>query len=222
MSVTGEKEEDDELDIEVCEEGDDDVVMDVDILNTSVINTSLNRSGFIRISTEDTETTYNVLPRQEIRSGRLLTEKIKLTCARTAVASRISAQNARIAVKTVLKEFLGHDYYLSVREAMGEADETECQDIDDDSDEMVSNMPHSSKEWEKYRYVLPSVKTINRYISLLAAQEEADAGSALLLIPEDVSSTLHYDATTRSSIDGDQVSFVLELSNDKSFDLRPI
>ena len=78
------------------------------------------------------------------------------------------------------------------------------------------------EEWQKYRYVLPSVKTINRYISLLAAQEEADAGLALLNIPEDVATTLHYDATTRSCIEGDWVSIVLRFSDDTTFDLHPI
>ena len=69
---------------------------------------------------------------------------------------------------------------------------------------------------------MPSEKNINRYISLLAAQEEADAGIALLNIPDGVTSAIHYDATTRSCIDGDWVSIVLKLSNNTEFDLRPI
>ena len=60
--------------------------------------------------------------------------------------------------------------------------------------------------------MLPSEKTINRYISLLAAQEEA----------EDVRSTLHYDASKQSCIDGDWVSIVLKFSDGKEFDLQPI
>ena len=60
----------------------------------------------------------------------------------------------------------------------------------------------------------------NRYIGLLAAQEEAEAGIALLNMPENVTSSLHYDATTRSCINGDWVSIVL--SDGKEFDLRPI
>lgn len=38
------------------EENDNEVDMDVDLANASVINTSLNRSGFIRVSTEEQET----------------------------------------------------------------------------------------------------------------------------------------------------------------------
>ena len=33
---------------------------------------------------------------------------------------------------------------------------------------------------------------------------------------------MHYDATTRSCVDGDWTSIVLVFSNDKEFDLRPI
>ena len=70
--------------------------------------------------------------------------------------------------------------------------------------------------------MLPSEKTINRCIGLLAAQEDAEAGEALLDIEVEVKSTIHYDATTRSSIDGDRVSITLNFSNDDDYDLRPI
>ena len=52
-------------------------------------------------------------------------------------------------------------------------EETGSQEDDDDSDETASKLTHTGEEWQKYQYVLPSVKTINYYISLLAAQVEA-------------------------------------------------
>ena len=84
------------------------------------------------------------------------------------------------------------------------------------------HLPHSSKQWKRFKYVLSSEKTINRYMGLLVAQEEADAGIALLNLPSGVSSTLHYDTTTRSCIDGDWVSIMLKISDEREFDLRPI
>ena len=59
-------------------------------------------------------------------------------------------------------------------------------------------------------------------MSLLAAQEEADAGEALLNMPCTIKSTIRHDSTSRSSIDGDWVSIVLRFSDDDEFDLRPI
>ena len=60
------------------------------------------------------------------------------------------------------------------------------------------------------------------YIGLLAAQEEAEAGRTLLNMSTDVKSTLHYDTTTRSCIDGDWVSITLTFLDGVEYDLRPI
>ena len=68
---------------------------------------------------------------------------------------------------------MANDYYLSAKEQMEGEEETGSQEDDDDFDETASKLPHTSEEWQKYQYVLPSVETINYYISLLAAQEEA-------------------------------------------------
>ena len=58
---------------------------------------------------------------------------------------------------------------------------------------------------------LPSATTIDEYKSLLAAQEEADAGMALnSLSGTDIKCTLHYDTTSRNNIDGDWVSIILK------------
>ena len=81
----------------------DQIDMDVDtvnVINDSIINKSLNRSGLIRITADEEEVATKDLPCPEIRSdngGRLLTEKIKITCACVAVKSRISAESVRIA-----------------------------------------------------------------------------------------------------------------------------
>ena len=82
--------------------------------------------------------------------------------------------------------------------------------------------PVSVDQWQNYKYVLPSATTIEEYKSLLAAQEEAEAGIALLsLAGEDLQSTIHYD-TTQRNFNGDWVSRILRFSDKREFRLRPI
>ena len=177
---------------------------------------SINRSGLIRQESEEDEDESLEFPRPEIRHSRNLTERIKITCARVAVGGQCSAMYARKVVKIGFHEFYGHDYYLTADEQM------ENEPLLPDVGNSQSGLPHTSEEWQNFKYVLPSEKTINRYISLMAAQEEAEAGIALLSMPEYVTCTLHYDATTRSFVDGDWTSIVLAFSDDREFDLRPI
>ena len=117
------------------------------------------------------------------------------------------------------KELYGHDYYLTPEEQMSKEPEVfsqdeeltlVCEDADEDDDPSTGNkVPHSSQQWKRFKYVM-------------AAQEEAEAGEALLDMKEKETSTIHYDATTRSCIDGDWVSITLNFSNDDEYDLRPI
>ena len=213
--------------------GIDDDYMDVDMdvdLNTSVpMNISLNRSGLVRIVSEEKPASEPTrFPRPEIRQQRVLTERIKVACARVAVGVQCSAMYARKAVQIVARELYGHDYYLTAEEQMknepevGQYDDGMLDGGNDDDNDSENHVPHNSDEWKRFKFVLPSEKTINRYIGLLAAQEEAEAGMTLLDKPSDVKSTLHYDATTRSCIDGDWVSITLTFSNDVEYDLRPI
>lgn len=208
--------------------------MEIDLPPTvDPVSPSRNRSGLARevIEAQSSHCITNIpfeCPRPEIRRQRLLTERIKVACARVAVGAQCSAMYARRAVQIVAKELYGHDYYLTPEEQMlKEPDivhefEVKSGDKVVNEDGSLHKVPHSSQEWKRFRYVLPSEKTINRYIGLMAAQEEAEAGTALLTMPADVKSTIHYDATTRSCIDGDWVSITLAFSNDAEYDLRPI
>ena len=63
---------------------DMDVDMDIDQSSTKdsvSVNVSLNRSGLIRVSSVQAEEKETTPPRPEIRQGRTLTERIKITCA---------------------------------------------------------------------------------------------------------------------------------------------
>ena len=55
-----------------------------------------------------------------------------------------------------------------------------------------------------------------------ASQVERDAGLALLNKPNDVKTTLHYDTTSRCHIDGEWPSIILNFSDGRDFELRPI
>ena len=81
------------------------------------IGLSANRSGFIRVSVADeVEDEAVIFPRPELREGRRLSEKIKLACARTCIASQCSAEQARKAIQVILRELYRHEYYLTAQE----------------------------------------------------------------------------------------------------------
>ena len=219
--------EEEEATATASEDEEDDTVVDMDIESsiTEIMNVSANRSGLIRIVPADDQITGSIqYPRPEIRRERVLTEKIKTTCARVAVGTQCSAMYARKAVQIVARELYGHEYYLTAEEQMEHEPElaegeVATEDIDDEEE---SNMPHNSQQWKRFKYVLPHENTITKYIGLLAASEEAEAGMSLFHMPEDVKSTLHYDATSRNFIDGDWVTLTLKFSNDVEHDLRPL
>ena len=59
----------------------------------------------------------------------------------------------------------------------------------------------------------------NARLNVLMCKKEAGAGLTLLNILEEVSGTLRFNGTTRSSIEENWVSIVLRFSNDTSFDI---
>ena len=69
---------------------------------------------------------------------------------------------------------------------------------------------------------MPSARTILKYKHLQATQGETDAGVALFNNTKPGKVTLHYDTTSRSNIDGEWPSLILNFNNGKSFNLRPL
>ena len=82
--------------------------------------------------------------------------------------------------------------------------------------------PLSLEDYKAYADVLPSARSINKQKLLLATQCELDAATALLDIRHGIKSTLHYDTTTRSGIDGDWVSLILAFSDERRYRFRPM
>ena len=85
-----------------------------------------------------------------------------------------------------------------------------------------SKRPVSKADYQKYKYVLPSAQTIANYKYLQASEIECDAAVALLDKNETVKVTLHYDTTSRNSIDGEWPSLILHFSDGQNFHLRPL
>ena len=69
--------------------------------------------------------------------------------------------------------------------------------------EPVRKKPRTLKEYESYRYVLPSTTVINAYKHLKAMSQEIDAANALMQKDVHTKVTLHYDTTSRSRIPGE-------------------
>ena len=78
------------------------------------------------------------------------------------------------------------------------------------------------EDWRVYEYVLPSAKVQVDYKQGKAIQQEREAAMALYLKPDGVKSTLHYDTTSRSQIDGDWPALILIFSDKRRFSLRPL
>ena len=70
--------------------------------------------------------------------------------------------------------------------------------------------------------VLPSARTLNDYMQLLAVQPEADAANALFTMPSNVQYTLHYCTTSLCKIDGEWPSIIFSFSEKQQYVLGPI
>ena len=113
----------------------------------------------------------------------------------------ISVDKARIAVHTTCKFLYQHDYFL------------ECQEetYDEVPPKKQKTRPITKDDYFKYKYVLPSSKTVIEYKHQQAAQEERDAAVALINKTAHHNVTLHFDTTSRNHIDGEWPSLIFNL-----------
>lgn len=70
--------------------------------------------------------------------------------------------------------------------------------------------------------VLPPAKTIASYKHMQASQVELDAALALYNKSSEDVSTVHYDTTSRSYIDGEWPSIILSFSSGIDYNLRSL
>ena len=86
----------------------------------------------------------------------------------------------------------------------------------------ISETPVTMQDYQLYENVLPSSKTINEQKQILALQNERNSAIALRDLQPGVNTTLHYDSTTRSKIDGDWTALILSFCDSHRFPLRPM
>ena len=198
------------------------------------LDVSLNRSGIARStkSLEDKGVQVNACrSRQKIRNGRNCTFRSKSACARVSVRCNISAEMSREAVRITCESMYDDEYYVSKDEAIEKDPDLEYARKQVGAETLPKppkrakckeTVPHKIEDWKVYENVLPSAKTINNHKHVMAIQQERDAATALNSISLTIKSTLHYDATTRSKIDGDWPALILIFSDGRRFTLRPL
>ena len=208
-------------------------------LESSMMGTSVNWSGLIRIMKEDaasqTENDFHMIPQPPIRKLRDIDPRVKKACIKASVKCNMSTAMGLVAVHAVCEEMYDHHYYLSKEEAI--QNDPYFSQHHEQQQEQNENMPCAKKmRWSNqknkppsnkedyipYQNVLPSAKTLNEYKLMLAVQEETEAANALFNIPESVKCTLHYDTTSRGKIDGDWPSIMFSFSNNRRFVLCPL
>ena len=143
----------------------------------------------------------------EIRKGRNTLPKVKDTIATVSYRTGISVPKARVATQTVCEKMYGHCYTL-------EKEQKRLETVnEEDVAEPLSKMPRTMEDYKPYRYVLPSVKSINTYKHLKAMSQEIDAAEALMKKDGRTKVTLHYDTTSRSRIPGEWPGLILNFLN---------
>ena len=161
----------------------------------------------------------NIIP--EIRMKRNTFPRVKDAIATVSYRAGISVAKARIATKAVAEKMYGHHYALEVQKS------SVLETIDETAEEPVSKKPRTKDDYEKYKYVLPSNKSINTYKHMKALVQEIDAANALRNKDKDTKVTLHYDTTSRSRIPGEWPGLILNFLNKnpslcKMFTLRAL
>ena len=135
----------------------------------------------------------NVAP--TIRGARNTTSEVKDAIATVSCEAGISVPKARVATKVVCKKLYNHDYELS-------------PNVADDSVK-PTGAPRSSDDYQRYKNVLPSAKSVNNFKHRKALTREVKAAKAAFEKKDTTKITLHFDTTSRSRIDGDWPCLIL-------------
>ena len=86
-----------------------------DILKSTASSVSMNLSGFLRF--EEEEKLPQAVERPKlIKRSKTFAEEVKAACARISSKCSISADKARVAVKTVCNDIYQYKYYLNADE----------------------------------------------------------------------------------------------------------
>ena len=209
------------------ETGDPDCEYMNSTLNTSVASAdadlSMNRSGLIRKKDSGVEVacqTENPMPDRPMTRINLktCTDNSKSACAKVSSSEGLSVEKSRRAVKIASKEMYNHDFYLSAKEQLlGE----EGIVVELEQNEK-GRVPVSAEELKTYSYVLPSARVISNTKQIQASEMESMAATTLYNKGNGIKAIVHFDTTSRSSIDGEWPSIILRFSDGEEFRLRPL
>ena len=177
-------------------------------MNTSctsqTLNVRMNRSGYTRKKHIGVDAAIQSDPAVPDRpklseKEKISTNEIKLTCAKLSSTCGVSVEMSRKIVQVVRKELYNHDVYLSATEQLA----GECDIVAEEPNVNQEDVSVSPSVYKKYKYVLPSARTIADYKQILASEMETEAARMLYEKDPSVKAIMHFDTTSRSSIDGD-------------------
>ena len=172
-----------------------------------VIGKSVRKSSSVRVDEKSVQTEDEFINfRPEIRTGRNTLHHVKDTIASVSYRAAISVAKARVATQTVCQRFYGHIYHLSPPQNPLPAIIEGVEET-----EPLSKKPRTAKDYVAYRYVLPSEKSISTFKPLKSLSQEMDAAEAIMQKDGDCKITLHYDTTTRSRLEGEWPSLILNI-----------
>ena len=152
-------------------------VMNSTTISNSTINQSDDRSGLVQSTKSVTtagvqmEQVQPEKPKLKVKR-KICTDQIKTTCANVSSVCEVSVEMSLQVVKTVCKELYEHDVYLSAAEAWKSASLEQPPS-------KKPCPPVSARNYESYKCVLASARTISDYKQMLASQVEQDAAVVL-------------------------------------------
>ena len=147
--------------------------------------------------------------RRELRDTRNFLYAAKDAIATISYRCAISIEKARIAFIVVCLIWYGDRYYLTPEEQ-----ETSEPSTESNTDYPKTKKPRTADDYARYKYVVPSAKVANEHKHNKALHQEIKAANALGNRDDETKVTLHYDTTTRSQIDGEWPSLILNFLND--------
>lgn len=149
------------------------------------------------------------IPAPAIRKVRNTTYKIKDAISSVSSKAGVSTEKARVATQTVADKLYGHRFELEPPKSSNEQPQP-------------PKKPRTAEHYKAYENVLPSAKSINMFKHKKALSQEIIAAKALISKKPCTKATLHFDTTTRSRIDGDWPSLILNFKDDDPRECRMI
>ena len=171
---------------------------------------SLQLSSSINQSDQECQTDENDLlfSRTSIRNTRNVKENVKNAIATVSYRCAVSIPKARIALQTVCDKMYGHKYYLTPEEQEQFEPSNETQ-----SEQPKSKKARTAQEHVKYNHVLPSAWKVEEYKHNKALHQEVTAAKVLGNSDRGDKSNFIM-ATSRSQVDGERPSLLLNFLND--------